>query len=105
MIIYRPHRGGLRESMEGAREFITKEAMFDYIAEMHGHAFAPKDLIIVRESAVDDLRTGWRNTMYICTKRYLWKSYDCPQCVGMCATDYGSLERSQRMCKEFLDGK
>lgn len=110
MIIYRPHRGGLAESMAEAREFITKEAMFDYIVEMHneqerGPAFMPKDLVIVKQSAVDDSRTGWHDTMYVCTKRYFGEVYHHPQCVGMCATDYGSLEQSQKICKEFLGRK
>lgn len=109
MIIYRPHRGGLAESMAEAREFESVEAMFGYIAEMHtdperGPAFMPKDIIIYWQ-VVDDSRVGWHDTKYVCTKRYFGEVYALPQLVGMCATDYGSLEQSQRMCKEFLEGR
>lgn len=92
MIIFRPHRGGFAESMEEAKEFTTKEAMFDYIVELHtdpdcGPAFMPKDLVIDFRT-VDDQRNGWHDTRYVCTKRYFGESYKHPQCVGMCSENY-----------------
>lgn len=35
MIIYRPHRGGLRQAMEEAVEFETFEVMKEYIVEQN----------------------------------------------------------------------
>lgn len=113
MIIYRPHRGGLRESMAEAREFESVEAMKKYIVEQNtipewGRPFSVKD-IVVRKSEGADERVGWKNVRRVCIKRYYVQDYielfGAPQCIGHCATDYGSLEQSQRMCKEFLEGK
>ena len=92
MIIYRPHRGGFAESMAEAKEFPTREAMFDHIVEMHtdpdrGSAFSVDDLSIEDRKA-DDPRNGWHDTRYVCTKRYFGETYNHPQCVGMCAENY-----------------
>lgn len=114
MIIYRPHRGGLAEAMAEAREFESIEAMKEYIVEHDGsipewgHPFEVDD-IVIGENLGPDNRIGWNDVHHICTKRYysedFMAKYGNPQCIGMCATDYGSLEQSQRMCKEFLEGK
>lgn len=102
MIIYRPHRGGLAEAMAEAKEFQTEEEMKQHIYEHHksyflelGYPDAPfeiDDIVIDKEDAHEDSRIGWHNTMYVCVKRYgsedYMEKYGCPQCIGMCATDY-----------------
>lgn len=102
MIIYRPHRGNIVESMAKAKEFETKEEMKQYICEQNeeyyknlGYDDVPydfSDIVIDEESAHDDERTGWKDTMYVCTKRYFdvdyIKIYGKEQCIGMCARDY-----------------
>lgn len=102
MIIYRPHRGGLSESMQEAKEFNTEEEMKQYIYEEHKRYFteigfdsAPfeiEDIVIKEDTAINDTRTGWHDTMYVCVKRYggrdYIKEFGCPQCIGMCATNY-----------------
>lgn len=112
MIIYRPHRGGLRESMAEAREFESVEAMKEHIVRQHtdeelGPAFDAND-IMIDDDPVIDRRVGWYDSNYVLAKRYYnddyVAKYGFPQCIGHCATDYGSLEQSQRMCKEFLEG-
>ena len=50
------------------------------------------DIVINRESAVNDDRIGWEDSMYVCVKRmgsedYI-KEYGVPQCIGICATKY-----------------
>ena len=92
MYIYRPHRGGLAESMSEAKEFNTKEEMFAHIVATQGNfgnysLFDAEDLVI-GSSVISDSRTGWFDTRYVCTKRYGDKHYSTPQCVGMCATQY-----------------
>lgn len=102
MIIYRPHLGGLAESMAEAKEFETEAEMKQCIYEYHwgyfkslGYSYAPfeiDDIVINEEIAIDDDRTGWHDTMYVCVKRYgkenYVKNYGTPQCIGMCARDY-----------------
>lgn len=115
MVIYRPNTGGLQESMELAKEFENFDAMKEYIVEQKskmapewGAPFSVDDIVISEES-VDDKRIGWKDTRYVCVKRYYnedyMAKYGSPQCIGMCATDYGSIEQSKRMCKEFLEEK
>ena len=97
MYIYRPHRELLADSLKDAKEFNTKEDMFLYIANTQGsfgnfekfNLFGVEDFVI-GSSSVSDSRTGWLDTRYVCTKRYGDVYYDTPQCVGMCATQYGS---------------
>lgn len=93
MIIYRPHRGGFAEAMAEAREFQSREEMLHAIVEQHtdpdrGPAFALEDLSI-DDRTVDDPRNGWHDTRYVCTKRYFGEVYKHPQCIGMCAENYG----------------
>lgn len=114
MIIYRPHRGGLRESMEEAREFESEDQMKEYIVELHtydalgGPAFGIKDIVIGPKGINPDFRVGWNDVRNVCVKKYFNEDYmiqyGTPQCIGYCSTDYGSLEQSKRMCKEFLEG-
>jgi hypothetical protein len=102
MFIYRPHRGGLQESIAESKEFETEEEMKDFIFNYHkeyffslGYKQPPfdiDDIVINKERKANDERCGWHDTMYVCVKRYGNKNYiekyGCPQCIGMCATDY-----------------
>ncbi|MCI8795364.1 MAG: hypothetical protein HFG89_00720 [Dorea sp.] len=101
MIIYRPHRGGLKESLAEAREFETTEQMKAYIYEdwkefyeKIAHKSAPFEIddIVIDEKSVDDERCGWHDSRHVCVKRMgkenYMELYGCPQCIGMCAADY-----------------
>lgn len=101
MIIFRPHRLGMdiSEAMEKAKEFNNMEEMKEYIFKSwHEGWGGPKelftidDIVIDEDSAVNDDRIDWRDSMYVCVKRmgdedYI-KKYGVPQCIGMCATKY-----------------
>ena len=97
MIIYRPHRGGLAESLSKAKEFETEEEMKQHIIEHYKNLlpglvpFEIDDIVIGGED-VDDDRCGWHDTRCVCIKRLVdedyMDKYGCPQCIGMCATDY-----------------
>lgn len=109
MIVYRPHRGGLAEAMAEAKEFETEEEMKRHIFECHksyfldlGYPDAPfevDDIVIDRENPHEDNRIGWNDAMYVCVKCYgnedYIKKYGCPQCIGMCATDYERNENEK----------
>ena len=102
MITYRPHRGELAEAMAEAKEFEAEEQMKQHIYEHHkayffdlGYKNSPfevDDIVIDRENPREDNRIGWHNTMYVCVNRFgnedYIEKYGCPQCIGMCATDY-----------------
>lgn len=95
MIIYRPHRGGFSEAMALAKEFETVEEMKGYIVKEHtdeeaGRAFEFDDIVLGEETA-NDPSNGWKDTRHVCVKRYFNEIYPVPQCIGMCATDYGRL--------------
>lgn len=108
MIIYRPHRGGLAESMAEAREFESVEDMKEYIVQQHtdeelGPAFSADDIVFGVLQGTDS-RIGWHNQQYVYTRRYYGEHYPDGLVIGMCSYDYRSLEQSQRMCMEFLEG-
>ena len=75
------------------------EKMKEYIVELwnrkwHGSQklFTTDDNVINKESAVNDDRIEWEDSMYVCVKRmgsedYI-KEYGVPQCIGICATKY-----------------
>lgn len=106
MIIYRPHRGGLREAMEEAMEFDTYDDLNDYLVKQcvleNSSAFEKEDIVVSKET-YDDSRIGWKNWRYVGVKKFMGKEKEPPLIIGMCATDYGSLEQSKKMCEKFLN--
>lgn len=87
MVIYRPHRHLLKESMQEAKEFNNIDEMLDHIINTFNDAFDKEDLRIDGKAFKDD-RIGWRDCRYVCTVRYGHTKYTHPQCIGMYATDY-----------------
>ena len=91
MIIFRPHRELLCDSMAEAREFKTEAAMKKYIVGEWNNYFSIKDIVIDTKKT-NDTRIGWENTRDVCTKRFgaenCIEKYGCAQCIGMCATRY-----------------
>jgi hypothetical protein len=89
MLIYRPHRGGLAESMALARTFPDIDSLFLHIAEESSKSgflsLSPSDLS-VSPSASADTRTGWMDTRYVLTSRLGDDHYLSPICIGMMAT-------------------
>ena len=117
MIIYRPHKGSLADALEKAKEFETEEKMkYHIMREYRDYAQGLLEMennyidsdssknakyidnplfdledIVIDDETVDDDRCGWHDTRYVCVKRMVNEIYDCPQCIGMCATDYERL--------------
>jgi hypothetical protein len=91
MIIYRPQRGMLSESMLEKKEFDNVSDMKDYIV-LQWDGLVEKEDIVIDDKEVNDERIGWVDTRLVCVKKigtedYI-KLYGCPQCIGYCATDY-----------------
>ena len=92
MIKYRPHRGGMSEAMEEAKEFDSIDDVKVYVyqqhKELHGKAPFGLDDIVIGEAVGDDSRIGWKNVRQVCVKRYFaddyMAKYGCAQCIGWC---------------------
>lgn len=102
MIIYRPHKGKLEESLAEAQTFNTVEEMFDYIKSddltmavieefsSRRNKLVPKymdmELAIDEDEVIFDKRCGW-NTMHVL-------SYG--NCIGMCDLNWtGDVKKNE----------
>ena len=88
MIKYRPHRGGLIESMAECKEFSRIDEMLNFI-EANSDGFLKAKDIVISESHGEDEIIGWLSWRYVCTVRFANEKYDIPQCIGMC--DLGEI--------------
>lgn len=74
MVIFRPHRGGLKEAMKEAMEFDSIDEMLKYICAEHNAAvpfFKIKTSDIYIEDMKDsDERVGWHNLYYLIFERW-----------------------------------
>ena len=78
------------------KNLVDSEVMLGLLTK-HGYTLTDDetqadDIVINKESAVNDDRIGWEDSMYVCVKRmgsedYI-KEYGVPQCIGICATKY-----------------
>ena len=80
MIIFRLHRRLLDEAMAEAKEFDTVEKMKLHIVKLWHEGwgsdkelFTVDDIVINKESAVNDTRIGWEDSMYVCVKQWAMK--------------------------------
>ena len=86
MIKYRPHRRTLGEAMAEEQSFETEEQMLKYVADQWDGVFTKEDLVIGEDIGKDN-RIDWRETRYVCTRRFGDVEYDVPQCIGMCSIE------------------
>jgi hypothetical protein len=91
MIIYRPHRGTLEESMSAKKVFDNVSDMKDCIV-LQWFGLVKKEDIVIDDMEVNDERIGWVDTKIVGVKKMgtedYMKLYGKPQCVGFCATKY-----------------
>ena len=87
MIVYRPVRGSLKESMKEVKEFNNEEEMKKYIVKQWDNSFSVEDMVIT-DTQIDDDRIGWGKVKHVCTKRFGNQDnialYGTVQCIGMC---------------------
>lgn len=92
MIIYRPHRGGLAESLSEAQMFTDTASLKKYILDkwngMLGFSLFDEQDIVLNEDkpGYADERCGWMDVRHVCVKRMNDVVYAAPQCIGMWAT-------------------
>lgn len=84
MIIYRPHRGSLKEAMELRKIFKAESEMFEYISSQNDGAVSVEDLSI-GEILGDDPRIGWKDCRYVLASRYGKERFSVPQAIGTCS--------------------
>lgn len=89
MIIYRPHRGGLKEAMELRKIFKTEAEMFEYISGQNDGAVSVEDLSI-GEILGDDPRIGWKDCRYVLIGRYRNEHFAVPQVIGTCSYQWAN---------------
>jgi hypothetical protein len=91
MIIFRPNRGTLVDSIAEVKEFKNEEEMKSHIAKEFQGYISIDDILIGNE-VFEDERIGWKDSRYVLTKRmgddnYI-TLYGTPQAIGTCATIY-----------------
>lgn len=86
MIKYRPHRGLLADAMAEMKTFETLDEMFEHIASECSNYLCKEDLSISKDWGKDK-RIDWKETRYVCTKRFGSEVYEIPQCIGFCSIE------------------
>ena len=90
MIIFRPHRGSLDESMKEAAIYDSFDLMIESIVKDSKYLtgkplFSAADVSIGPEIGPDD-RTGWMDCRHVLISRFAEAVYNPPQAIGICAT-------------------
>lgn len=90
MILYRPNRYSLSDSMEEARAFATEEDMKAYIsaycASLWGYPPLSEEEITISGGPCENLRSGWMDERIVCVGRMGGRKYEPPAAIGYCAT-------------------
>lgn len=82
MIIYRPHRGSISDSLSEAKEFSTWKELREYVASAWnsmGFGQVTSSDVTIKDDPIEDIRIGWKDTRMVIVKAYA---------VGFCATQY-----------------
>ena len=105
MIIHRPHRGGLNESMKEARQFTSLGECINTLIREHNNSYSfqvsESDIYLIPYGLNGDDRIGWKDTFMICCapydsvkdqcgyELYYGGKYDHPmQLFGFISTDF-----------------
>ena len=109
--LYRPHRGGLVESMAECAVFVNEDAIKDHVIETYSHygVCLNREDVIIDPRSIDDERTSWGATRYVCVTHLDGPPFEIPQCVGMCCDEAhlpeGLIERiaTRKVINEAMD--
>ena len=102
MIAFRPQTRDLNQDMQDAKQFDNEEEMKNYVVELWNEdwcgdasLFTVEDLVIDYDSAVNDKRTGWEDSMNVCVKKIgdtdYMQMYGMPKIIGICATKFPKM--------------
>lgn len=88
MILFRPQRGALADSMKEVKRFNSFDEMKRFLVREYAHNFSESD-VVVSGKPVYDSRINWKATRYVCVKKFAGrdyiKMYGCPQAIGYCS--------------------
>lgn len=82
MIIYRPHRGSLSDSLSEAKEFSTWQELKEHVASAWnsiGFGQVTSSDVSIKTDSIMDERIRWEDTRMVLLRDYP---------VGFCATQY-----------------
>ena len=86
-IVFRPQRSDLDRAMAEVAAFDTEEELLDHVKKLWLSTY-PDAKFKVKLRTLNDERTGWENTRYVCmTDNGIDAPYRHPKVVGMCDTD------------------
>ncbi len=86
-IVFRPQRSDLDKAMAEAATFDTEEELLTHVKKLWLATY-PDAKFKVKLRSLNDERTGWENTRYVCmTDNGIDAPYRHPKVVGMCDTD------------------
>lgn len=86
MIIFRPHRGSLDESMKEAAIYDDLDLMIESIVKDSKYLTGKPLFSAADVSIGPDDRTGWMDCRHVLISRFAEAVYNPPQAIGVCAT-------------------
>ena len=99
-IVFRPQRSDLDRAMAEAAAFDTEEELLDHVKKLWLSTY-PDAKFKVKLRTLNDERTGWENTRYVCmTDNGIDAPYRHPKVVGMCDTDtFKAMSKEDALAK------
>lgn len=86
-IVFRPQRSDLDKAMAEAAAFDTEEELLAHVKKLWLATY-PDAKFKVKLRTLNEERTGWESTRYVCmTDNGIDAPYRHPKVVGMCDTD------------------
>ena len=99
-IVFRPQRSDLDKAMAEAAAFDTEEELHAHVKKLWLATY-PDAKFKVKLRTLNDERTGWENTRYVCmTDNGIDAPYRHPKVVGMCDTDtFKAMSKEDALAK------
>ncbi|MBQ7498412.1 MAG: hypothetical protein IJU00_11380 [Selenomonas sp.] len=99
-IVFRPQRSDLDRAMAEVAAFDTEEELLDHVKKLWLSTY-PDAKFKVKLRTLNDERTGWENTRYVCmTDNGIDAPYRHPKVVGMCDTDtFKAMSKEEALAK------
>lgn len=96
MIIFRPRRVTLEESMAEAAIFEDMDLMLDHIVKINTYSglgpMVSKDDISIDKKTSFEKSTGWKDFRKVLVSKFDSEEYSPPECIGYCATIFPKCE-------------
>ena len=99
-IVYRPQRSEIRDAMFELKAFDTSEELLAQVSQEWKDKY-PDAKFKIKLKALNDERTGWEYTRYVCmTDNGIDAPYRHPKVVGICDSDtFKALTKEEALAK------